>query len=108
AGGWSAFCTTWEGLDVSVPGSHQPLRGHGAAAWAGWPTLPALETLREEWFDAPDDATAKRVAEQMQRVAFAEVPFIPLGLVRPPQAWRRSLTGIVRGGPALFWGVRRA
>jgi peptide/nickel transport system substrate-binding protein len=108
AGGWSAFCTTWEGLDVSVPGSHQPLRGHGAAAWAGWPTLPALETLREEWFDAPDDATARRVAEQMQRVAFAEVPFIPLGLVRPPQAWRRSLTGIVRGGPALFWGVRRA
>jgi peptide/nickel transport system substrate-binding protein len=67
-----------------------------------------LETLREEWFDAPDDATARRVAEQMQRVAFAEVPFIPLGLVRPPQAWRRSLTGIVRGGPALFWGVRRA
>lgn len=107
-GGWSAFCTTWEGLDVSVPGSHQPLRGHGSAAWSGWPTMPRLEALREEWFDAPDLAAARRVAEEMQRVALQEVPFIPLGLVRPPQAWRRSITDVVRGGPALFWGVRRS
>ncbi|MBS7812650.1 ABC transporter substrate-binding protein [Roseococcus sp. XZZS9] len=107
-GGWSVFCTTWEGLDVSVPGSHQPLRGNGAQAWSGWPTMPRLEALREQWFDAADQASAKRIAEEIQRVAWEEVPFIPLGLVRPPQAWRRSITGIVRGGPALFWGVRRA
>ncbi|MCX7374454.1 MAG: ABC transporter substrate-binding protein [Alphaproteobacteria bacterium] len=106
-GGWSAFCTTWEGLDVSVPGSHQPLRGHGAQAWAGWPTLPRLEALREEWFAAPDIAAEQRIARGMQRVALEEVPFIPLGLVRPPQAWRRSITGVVKGGSALFWGVRR-
>ena len=48
-------------------------------------------------FAAPDDATARRVAARMQRMARPEVPFIPLGLVRPPQAWRRSLTGILRG-----------
>jgi peptide/nickel transport system substrate-binding protein len=41
-------------------------------------------------------------------VAWQEVPFIPLGLVRPPQAWRRSITDVVRGGSSLFWGVRRA
>ncbi len=70
--------------------------------------MPRLEALREEWFDAPDDATARRLAEQIQRVAWEEVPFIPLGLVRPPQAWRRSLTGLVTGGSSLFWGVRRA
>ncbi len=107
-GGWSVFCTTWEGLDVSVPGSHQPLRGHGAAAWAGWPTLPRLEELREAWFNAPDLAAEQRIAREIQRVAWEEVPFIPLGQVRPPQAWRRHLTQVVRGGPALFWGVRRA
>ncbi len=107
-GGWSVFCTTWEGLDVSVPGSHQPLRGHGSAAWAGWPTLPRLEELREAWFNAPDVAAEQRIAREIQRVAWEEVPFIPLGQVRPPQAWRRHLTQVVRGGPALFWGVRRA
>ena len=31
----------------------------------------------------------------------------PLGLLRPPQAYRRSLTNIVTGGPPLFWNVRR-
>jgi peptide/nickel transport system substrate-binding protein len=107
-GGWSVFCTTWEGLDVSVPGSHQPLRGNGPQAWSGWPTMPRLEALREQWFDAPDQASARGIAEEIQRVAWDEVPFIPLGLVRPPQAWRRSITGVVRGGPSLFWGVRRA
>ncbi|MBU8546715.1 MULTISPECIES: ABC transporter substrate-binding protein [Roseomonadaceae] len=107
-GGWSAFCTTWEGFDVSVPGSHQPIRGHGSAAWAGWPTIPRLEELREAWFEAPDLAAERRIAEEMQRVVWQEVPFIPLGQVRPRMAFRRSLTGVVKGGPALFWGVRRA
>jgi peptide/nickel transport system substrate-binding protein len=107
-GGWNAFCTTWEGFDVSVPGSHQPIRGHGAAAWAGWPTIPRLEELREAWFEAPDLAAEKRIAEEMQRVVWQEVPFVPLGQVLPPMAYRRNLTGVVKGGPALFWGVRRA
>jgi peptide/nickel transport system substrate-binding protein len=107
-GGWSAFCTTWEGLDVSVPGSHQPIRGHGANAWSGWPTNPKLEELREAWFDAPDLAAERRIAEAIQREVWESVPFVPLGLVLPPTAYRRSVTGIVAGGPALFWGVRRA
>ena len=108
AGGWSAFCTTWEGLDMSVPGSSQPLRGNGANAWSGWPTFPRLEELREAWFDAPDLPAQRRIAEEMQREALREVAFLPLGLVLPRQAYRRSLTGVVKGGPALFWGVRRA
>ena len=108
AGGWSTFCTTWEGLDVSVPGSHQPIRGNGANAWSGWPTMPRLEELRDAWFEAPDLEAERRIAAEIQRTVWTEVPFIPLGQVLPPMAYRRSLTGVVKGGPALFWGVRRA
>ncbi|WP_270934646.1 ABC transporter substrate-binding protein [Falsiroseomonas oryzae] len=107
-GGWSVFCTTWEGLDVSVPGSHQPIRGHGANAWAGWPTMPRLEELREAWFEATDLEAERRIAQEIQRTVWQEVPFVPLGQVLPPMAYRRSLTGVVKGGPAVFWGVRRA
>jgi peptide/nickel transport system substrate-binding protein len=106
-GGWNVFCTTWEGLDVAVPGSHQPLRGHGQDAWFGWPTSPRREALRERWFAAADLAEARRIAEEMQQLLWEEAPFIPLGLLRPPQAYRRSLTGILVGGPPLFWGVKR-
>jgi peptide/nickel transport system substrate-binding protein len=107
-GGFSAFCTTWEGLDTSVPGSHQPLRGNGANAWSGWPTSARREALRDEWFDAKDIETEKRIAEELQRTVWEEAPFIPLGLQRPQQAYRRSITGVLKGGPTLFWNVRRA
>lgn len=106
-GGWNVFVTTWEGLDVSVPGSHQPLRGNGADGWFGWASSPRREALREAWFTATDAAAEKRSAEDLQRLVWEEVPFIPLGHLRPAMAYRRSLTGIVTGGPALFWNVRR-
>ena len=106
-GGWNLFCTTWEGLDVSVPGSHQPLRGNGAQGWFGWASSDRREALRDAWFDAPDEAAEKRIAEQLQMLVWEEVPFIPLGLWRPPMAYRRSLTNIVTGGPPIFWSVRR-
>jgi peptide/nickel transport system substrate-binding protein len=50
----------------------------------------------------------RRIAEEIQRVVWEEVPFVPLGQVFQPQAYRRSLTGILVGGPSLFWNVRRA
>ena len=65
-GGWNIFCTTWEGLDVSVPGSHQPLRGNGADGWFGWATSPKREALREAWFAAPDQAAEKAIAQDLQ------------------------------------------
>jgi len=106
-GGWNAFCTTWEGLDVSVPGSHQPIRGNGLEGWIGWATSPRLEALRDAWFDTADPETARRIAEDIQRVVWDEAPFVPLGLLRWPMAYRRSLSGVVKGGPPLFWNVRR-
>jgi len=106
-GGWNAFCTTWEGLDVSVPGSHQPIRGNGLEGWIGWATSERREALRDASFDAADPETARRIAEDIQRVVWDEAPFVPLGLLLPPMAFRRGLTGIVKGGPPLFWNVRR-
>jgi peptide/nickel transport system substrate-binding protein len=59
------------------------------------------------WFDAKDIETEKRIAEKLQRTVWEEAPFIPLGLQRPHQAYRRSITGVLKGGPTLFWNVRR-
>jgi peptide/nickel transport system substrate-binding protein len=58
-GGWNNFCTTWNGLAVSNPGSSYPLRGNGKKGWFGWPTEPKIETLRTDWFNAPDLAAQK-------------------------------------------------
>lgn len=107
-GGWTAFTTTYEGLTVADPSSNVPLRGNGAQGWFGWPTSPRLEALREEWLDAPDTAEQKRIAAEMQRVAFEEVPFIPLGQLYYPTAHRTELQDIVPASFPIFWNVRRA
>jgi peptide/nickel transport system substrate-binding protein len=93
-GGWSAFCTTWEGLDVSVPGSHQPIRGHGANAWAGWPTMPRLEELREAWFEAPDLEAERRIAAEIQRTC---------GRRCPSSRWARSCRRWPTGAASPAW-----
>jgi peptide/nickel transport system substrate-binding protein len=105
-GGWNVFCTFWSGLDMFNPGVHQSLRGHGDAAWFGWPRIPRIEELRQAWFDAPDLAGQQAVARQIQQVAFQEVPYLPLGQYFQATGYRRGLTGVLKGLP-LFWNVQR-
>ena len=106
-GGWSGFFTFWSGVDHWNPASHAAIRGHGEAAWPGWPTIPALEAQRNAWFDAPSDAAALAATTEMQRVAFEEVPYVPTGMYYQPTAYRRNLTGVLKGQPPLFWNIRR-
>lgn len=106
-GGWSMFTTTYEGMTVANPASHLPMRGNGADGWFGWPTDPAMEALRDQWFDAADEAAQKRICDDMQRRAFEAVPFYPVGQRFLPTAVRDSLRDIVAASYPVFWGVRR-
>jgi peptide/nickel transport system substrate-binding protein len=105
-GGWSLFCTGVSGIDFFTPATHQPLRGNGPQAWPGWPASPRLEALRDTWFDAQDLDTQKLVAADIQRQAFLDVPYYPLGITYIPSAYRTDLDGILSGFP-IFWNVRR-
>jgi peptide/nickel transport system substrate-binding protein len=106
-GGWSVFFTFWSGVDMFNPGVHQSLRGHGANAWFGWPTIPRIEELRAAWFDAPDLAAQQRVAREIQQVAFQEVPYLPLGQYFQATAYRRNISGVLKGLP-LFWNLTKS
>ena len=107
-GGWSMFCTTYEGMSVANPASHFPMRGNGADGWFGWPTDPEMEALRDQWFDAPDEAAQKSICDTMQRRAFQTVPFYPVGQRFLPTATRDSLTDLVPASYPIFWNVRKA
>jgi peptide/nickel transport system substrate-binding protein len=106
-GGWSAFFTALDGVSINNPGSNFALRGSGSKAWFGWPNDDKLETLRESWFDAPDLKSQKAIAEQVQMRAFETVPYIPLGQIFQPTAFRSDIKDIVKAAFPLFWGVRR-
>jgi peptide/nickel transport system substrate-binding protein len=106
-GGWSIFHTSWAGLDMINPAGHVFLRGNGRSAAPGWPSSPAIEALRDEWFAAPDLAAQQSVARRLQLQAFTDVPYIPLGQYFAPTAYQSNLTGVLKGNP-VFWNVRRA
>ena len=107
-GGWSMMCSYTAATSQLNPAAHNMIRGNGRQASYGWPTSPGLEKLRDEWlFDAPDDATRARIGREMQRQAFIDVPYIPLGLWYQNTAYRANLSGMLKGLP-LFWNVRRS
>jgi peptide/nickel transport system substrate-binding protein len=106
-GGWSAFVTNWSGSDWLNPAGHIALRGNGEAGYAGWATMPRVETLRDEWFRAPDEAAQKTICQDIQREAMREVPYYPIGQYLQPTAFRSNLSGI-QDGFATFWNVRKS
>ena len=105
-GGWSVHCTAFDAFDFLNPASHFPLRANGAGAWFGWPDVPRLEALRNQWFEAPDLPTQQRIAREMQQVALDEVVYIPLGSYIQLTALRRNIEDRL-SGPPLFWNIRR-
>ena len=107
-GGWSSFCTSWNGISLSNPGSHLPLRGNGKSGWFGWPVSPVIEGLRDQWFAATTEAAQKAVCDQLQVAAFQEVPFVPLGAYRQQSAIAGTVSGIVQAGNTCFWNVQKA
>ena len=107
-GGWNMFCTTYEGSTVANPASHLPMRGNGLEGWFGWPTDAPMEALRDQWFDAADEAAQRRICDAMQVRAFETVPFYPVGQRFLPTAVRDSLKDIVAASYPVFWGVKRA
>ena len=91
-----------EGVEVlaMAPESLQHLEKLGASA-------PLAETRQRVHDPVAADGTAqKRIARDIQAEAFKVVPYIPLGQMFAPMAYKKELTGIL-DGYALFWNVKR-
>lgn len=97
--GWSCFCVGWAGLWPAVPGSNIPLNGVVPN--------PKMDALKTSWFEAAELSEQKKVAEQMQLLAFEEPPFIPLGQYFIPYAFRTGMSGFVKAPITTLWNVRK-
>jgi peptide/nickel transport system substrate-binding protein len=61
--------------------------------------------LRNAWYDAPDLAARKRLAEQIQ-LRFLETPFLPVGQYVQATAHRAEVADIVSAPQTVFWGAQ--
>jgi peptide/nickel transport system substrate-binding protein len=107
-GGWSAYFAHPSGVDFADPATHYWMRGNGRSAARGWPNSPRLEELRDRFLLAPDALGRRAIAEDMQRQAFIDVPYVPLGQALGSTVHKKAMTGLLTGGNPLFWNLRKA
>ena len=103
-GGWHVFVVSLPALQNLMLPASNVIRG-GPAAWFGWPDVPGLETLREEWLNAPSPEEQRRIAAAIQTQVFRDVTHVPLGQFILPTAFNRRLVDIQPGFPVMH-GVR--
>jgi peptide/nickel transport system substrate-binding protein len=106
-GGWNMFFTYQGAADSMNPLVNIPMGGKGTnGGWYGWSEDPKLEQLRDSFARATSPEERKKIALDVQKEAYDQVIYIPLGQFQAPSAWRKSLTGVI-DGPAtpMFWNV---
>jgi peptide/nickel transport system substrate-binding protein len=106
-GGWNIALSTWTGPDVVDPVVNVSLGGEGLRAQWGWPTFPEMEKLRDEFARTPDLHERKKIAEQIQKLAFDQAIYIPTGTFKALAAYRDNVKGVVSAPALMLWGVSK-
>ena len=107
-GGWNMFHTWHTGVDCANPATYSAIRANGDKAWFGWPSVPPVEAAVGEWFDAPDLAGERAAVAKVNAAACEGVVFVPTGFFLSYQAWRKTVSGVVKGPIPFAWGVSKA
>ncbi len=106
-GGWSVWCNIIPGIIAINPATQSYVRGPGPSGTYGWPDLPKIEALRDQFLDAQSPEDQKRLTRDIQLQAFQDVPYIPTGAYLQPTAYRTTLTGMLDSFPQ-FHNIHKA
>ena len=109
-GGWNMFFTNWVAPDVMNPVVNFSIGGRGKnGGWFGWSEDPTIEKLKDQFARSSSLEEQKKIAADIQKEAYEQVIYIPLGQFLIPSAWRKSLSGVL-DGPAtpIFWNIDKS
>jgi peptide/nickel transport system substrate-binding protein len=109
-GGWNMFFTNWAGADLVNPIVNFSIGGKGKnGGWFGWAEDARIEQMKDAFARASSLEDQKKIAADIQKEAYDQVIYVPLGQFTQPSAWRKSLTGVL-DGPAtpIFWNIDKS
>ncbi len=106
-GGWSIFVTGVNGPALMNPAVNFLVRGQGARGYFGWYQNEEVERLASDWLQSGTNADRDRLADMIQTIAFATVPYVPLGQFVVRTAYRRNVRGVLHGPAVLPWNVAK-
>jgi peptide/nickel transport system substrate-binding protein len=109
-GGWNMFFTNWVAADVVNPIANFSIGGRGTkGGWFGWAEDARIEQLKDAYARSSSPEEQKKIAADIQKEAYDQVIYVPLGQFLLPSAWRKSLSGVL-DGPAtpVFWNIDKS
>jgi peptide/nickel transport system substrate-binding protein len=106
-GGWQMFHTWHSGADCINPAVAIGTRANGDKAWFGWPDVPEVEAQIAAWYDAKTLDEEKAAIRRLNKAALDSVVYAPTGFFLAYQAWRKNVSGVVKGPLPFFWGVAK-
>lgn len=106
-GGWNIFISGTTVLTSSSPVTHTAIGMACEKAWFGWPCDKQFEDLRKQWAFAPDLATRKKLAVELSKRAYDQVPYISFAQWRTPIAYRSDRLSGVLVTPSIppMWNI---
>jgi peptide/nickel transport system substrate-binding protein len=107
-GGWHMFLTAWQGHDIWNPIANAALDTRGeASGWFGWAKDDKIIELRNQFMRATDDATKKKLANEIQARAFEVGTHVPLGEYSQPMAARKNISGFFITNGNMYWNLKK-
>ena len=106
-GGWQMFHTWHAGADCINPAPYNAIRASGDKGWFGWPDVPKVEAQITSWYDAKTLDEEKAAIRRLNKAALESVIYAPTGFFLQYQAWRKNVSGVVKGPLPFFWGVAK-
>jgi peptide/nickel transport system substrate-binding protein len=104
--GWSMFSVYSNGTDMISPLSHFYIAST-CADFPGWSCDTRIPDLLKAFTQAEDDAGRRRVAEQIQTIAYELTPAVMWGQFTIPAGYRADLRNLPQSSYPMFWDVDR-
>lgn len=107
-GGWHMFLTAWQAFDISSPIANPTMDTRGEkSVWFGWATDDKMVELRNQFMRATDDATKKKLADQIHARAFEIGTHVVVGSYMQPMAASKKVSGFFVTNGNLYWNLKK-
>jgi len=108
AGGWNMFHTMATGAASESPLiSPSTVMTCDGKNFPGWPCDAEEDSLRRAYVRETDPARRQGLLAQMHKRLWSVVAYVPLGQVRQPYVWRRSIRGVLDANNLVFWNIEK-
>lgn len=107
-GGWNLAHAVFDRIDLISPLGNLNFDARGKTAYTGFVDDPETEALKTRYQRETDPAKQKAIVEEMQKRAYEQVFYIPLGTYFDYETYRSNVSGYVPSPVMVVWGVDKA